>query len=63
MEKQHYEMCTCGHFGGSTVDSKNSHAPNFQQGHGRCLDCKCTWFTWAGWCDENGKLVNTPVEC
>ena len=51
-----YEMCSCGHFGGSSPN--NVHDDRFQQGHGKCNDCKCVQFTWVGWCDQNGEILN-----
>ena len=49
-------MCSCGHFGGSSPN--NVHDDRFQQGHGKCNDCECVQFTWVGWCDQNGEILN-----
>ena len=40
------EICTCGHFGGSTSVEKNQHEDRFQIGHGACKECECEQFTW-----------------
>ena len=40
------EICTCGHFGGSTSVEKNQHEDHFQIGHGACKECECQQFTW-----------------
>ena len=40
------EICTCGHFGGSTSVEKNQHEDRFQIGHGACKECECQQFTW-----------------
>jgi hypothetical protein len=51
-----YEMCSCGHFGGSSNDDKQQHIAHFQKGHGRCMDCNCQQFTWVGFCDKSGNI-------
>ncbi len=57
MDKATFEMCSCGHFGGSSMDIVNSHKPNFQKGHGECIDCECNKFTWVGFCDKHGDVI------
>jgi hypothetical protein len=52
-----YEMCSCGHFGGSSPSTHNEHKPNFQEGHGACNNCSCIWFTWVGYVDSKGKSI------
>lgn len=56
------EMCSCGHFGGSSIPSLQNHEPNFQAGHGKCTveECNCNWFTWVGFCDDKGVEVPIP---
>lgn len=51
-----FEMCSCGHFGGMSRDSHNAHEANIQAGHGKCKLCKCTWFTWVGFCNAEGEI-------
>lgn len=54
-----YEMCECGHMGGSSPMVNNFHQDRHQKGHGECLvpKCGCEKFTWKGFCDEYGKLI------
>lgn len=52
-----YEMCSCGHFGGNSPITHNGHEPNIQQGHGKCKLCKCHWFTWVGFCNAKGDII------
>ena len=51
---ERYEMCKCGHMGGNSPN-KNTHVDRFQIGHGRCLACECSQFTWVRFCDSEGK--------
>ena len=54
-----YEMCDCGHFGGESPNSM--HIDRFQNGHGACRECKCSQFTWVGFCDAYGKPLTTDT--
>ncbi len=47
------EICTCGHFGGSTGEGANQHDDRFQQGHGACRVCNCNQFTWTPYGGES----------
>jgi hypothetical protein len=49
------EMCECGHLGGFSLDNVNSHVPNFQKGHGKCIECDCKQFTWVGFVDRKDE--------
>jgi len=52
-----FEVCTCGHMGGKSPNS--SHASHFQAGHGQCLSlgCECGQFTWKGWANSKGEVL------
>jgi len=56
MENTKFEMCSCGHFGGSSMGIVNSHKTNFEKGHGECVDCECEQFTWVGFTDKHGTI-------
>jgi len=52
-----FEMCRCGHFGGSSPNSV--HDDRYQNGHGKCNDCDCEQFTWTCFCDEHGRELES----
>ncbi len=54
------EICTCGHFGGSTSVERNQHEDHFQIGHGACKECECQQFTWTTYDGESNDDINSP---
>jgi hypothetical protein len=54
------EICTCGHFGGSTSVEKNQHEDHYQIGHGACKECECQQFTWTTYDGESNDDINSP---
>ncbi len=57
------EICTCGHFGGSTSEDKNQHDDHFQQGHGACRNCECAQFTWTPYEGESRRANESTYTC
>jgi hypothetical protein len=57
-----YELCTCGHFGGSTP-KQNCHTGLIEEGHGSCImeGCECGKFRWKSYADRLGNAIQEPV--
>ena len=55
MKRLKNELCECGHLGGSSLGTFNSHKPRFERGHGECIECDCKQFTWVKFVDQDGN--------
>ena len=64
-----FEMCECGHVGGSTPTIYNMHEQQYYngqviaKGHGECInvDCNCIQFTWVKFCDKDGNELDDSI--
>ena len=65
-----FEMCECGHFGGSSPKIYNMHHDQKHNGrtiaigHGDCIGqgvCSCDKFVWVKFCDKEGNDIDDNI--
>ena len=69
-EQDIFEMCECGHFGGSSPTIYNMHNGQTYKGkvvaigHGDCVGqgvCSCDKYVWIKFCDKEGNEIDDNI--